>query len=177
MAETFQLHVHSLKHAGDFLRKVQRSVVLCITGSGIQPGNAFPQLFYFFITHTGWKSFMATVTLSHLTQKVLVLYNTKSFLIYVGLDDETCAGIHTIIKRFNRHDGANSPGEDMDTIWRLFCERCSGHVLLGGAPRTSGKDYISWLTLECPPTDQSPEELKELAGASSWTWTLQSRLW
>lgn len=99
MAETFQLHVHSLKHAGDFLRKVQRSVVLCITGSGIQPGNAFPQLFYFFITHTGWKSFMATVTLSHLTQKVLVLYNTKSFLIYVGLDDETCAGIHTIIKR------------------------------------------------------------------------------
>lgn len=42
---------------------------------------------------------MATVTLSHLTQKVLVLYNTKSFLIYVGLDDETCAGIHTIIKR------------------------------------------------------------------------------
>lgn len=59
---------------------------------------------------------MATVTLSHLTQKVLVLYNTKSFLIYVGLDDETCAGIHTIIKRFNRHDGANSPGEDTDTI-------------------------------------------------------------
>lgn len=84
----------------------------------------------------------------------------------MGLDDETCAGIHTIIKRFNRHDGTNSPGEDMDTIWRLFCVRCFGHALLGGAPRTSGKDYISWLTLECPPTDQSPEELKELAGAS-----------